>query len=721
MTVNHHKHTPYLQHAQISYKRGLLSHISAPILRAIIRIGLPSMRIPRPERSPRDEGILKIMLYLLRNLAIINAPPNLAVEGDEDETSRSATVNAFHQQDVFALLLTMCSNMGEDFSFQDVIILEILFHLVKGVNVKSLFMDDTERGVTRTGELQDLLQRENDTRRDYAKNAPTRHGRFGTMIWVKRDDAKYSTVSGQDVLKDDRATYLKMDKTKKWNKPKSRKEAFDLQSNNVDIRVHLTSEATKHFRTFVEEFLDSGFNPLFTHLRKAIEREADRLTETTSRQFFYVISWFLEAERERRARQRNVRTHQQGSRVSEPDSFGLVASVLNQETFVTLNRYMQNCLDYKEWSELAAAMRCFTQILLTIRQMSGSPLDEDQEIAENIQNRIFYEETTHDRVLTVLRNYKGQGFWYLDACTELAHVFMRMLEQYAKQNADMQIRSRRRKKIVKSQDKDVDTQDAPARNEGYGSEAEDIAEANRTTTERSFDFKRFVAKFCNQKSIDTFVALAGHYQELDVDQLKRAHRFFYRVAFKQDLSVLFFRVDIISLFYKMIKGPEGLDSSKPHHKEWEELTRQIIKRLTRKIEQRPVLITEMLFSKIPATLYYLEFGQEKQTISESKPAAELEVKPAAATTMDERLRIVVSALMLDSKESLVKWAGQALGSAVRERKAWELEAEAMQTGPSDSEVPPKASASSISMSLRFFPTIFGLYAYLTDCSRGPGR
>lgn len=699
MTVNHHKHTPYLQHAQISYKRGILAHAPAPILRAIIRIGLPSMSVPRSERSSRDEGILKIMLYLFRNLAVINAPPHLAVEGDADETSRSATINAFHHQDVFALLLTLSSNMGEEFSFQDVIIVEILFHLVKGIHVQNLFMEDSQRGATRTDELQDLLGRESVMKRDYAKNAPTRHGRFGTMIWVRRDDEKVSTVSGQDVLKDDRSTYLKMDKSKKWNKPKQNREAFDLESNNINMRVNLTSTASKHLRTFVEEFLDSGFNPLFTHLRKAIEREADRLTEATSRQYFFVVSWFLEAERVRRARLRERSEQQRPSRSLEPDSFGLVASVLNQETFVALNRYLQTCLDYKDWHELSVSMQCFTQILLTVREMSQSSLDEDQEIAENIQNRIFYEETTHDRILTILRNYKDQGFWYLNACTELAHVFLRMLEQYSKQNVDMQVRSRRRRR--RKNYENPPNRAVAAENEEYGSDAEDMAHANKATVERSFDFKRFSAKFCTQKSVDTFAALARYYRELDSEQLKRAHRFFYRVAFKQDLIVLLFRVDVIALLYKMIKGPEPLDSSKPAYREWEELTQQIIKKLTKKIEQRPVLITELLFSKIPATLNYLEYGHEKQTVSsESKPAAELELKPNAATTMNGKLQIVVTALVLDSKESLVRWVAQSVESATTERKAWEDEAEARQAASDDDGLTRTSTAPSIGMNFR---------------------
>jgi replication fork protection complex subunit Tof1/Swi1 len=297
--------------------------------------------------------------------------------------------------------------------------------------------------------------------------------------------------------------------------------------------------------------------------------------------------------------------------------------------------------------------------------MSQSPLDEDQEIAENIQSRIFYEETTHDRVLSILRGYKDQGFWYLDACTELAHVFLRMLEQYSKQNVDMQVRSKRRSR-VKRREQNADAQDPVIENDEYGSEAEDIAEANKNIRERSFDFKRFSAKFCTQNSVNTFVAFTRYYRELDVKQLKRAHRFFYRVAYKQDLGVLLFRVDILSLFYKMIKGPEGVDTAKASYGEWEELTRQLFKKLTRKIQERPALITELLFSKIPATLYYLEFGHDKQTISsESRPAAELEVKPSAAVTFSDRIRIVVSALLLDGKDALVGWVAQTLAKRRR--------------------------------------------------------
>lgn len=448
MTVNHHRHMPYLQQAQVHYKRGLISKASVGLLRTIIKIGLPSMAVARSERTTRDEGILKLMLYLLRNVTIIAPDSRLVAEGEEEETSRSTTIDAFQEQDVFALLLTLCSNVGDDFNMQDVVLLEILFHMVKGVNLEKMFMYDEQRKEKRTDELGGLLQKESSLRREYAKNAPTRHGRFGTMIWVKRDDAKVSTVSGQDVLKDGQATLHKMDQTKKWNRPqRSRKPNEVTVSDDFNMPVHLSSSASRNLRMFVEEFLDSGFNPLFTHVRKAIEREAERVVPINTRQFFHTVAWFLEAERTRRERQQRKRSKEgKHSKDIEPDSFGLVAGVLNQETFILLNRSMQSSWDHKEWENLNAEMRCFTQILLTIQEMAASPLEEDQEIAENIQNRIFYEETTHDRILSIIRGYKDQGFGYLDACTELAHVFLRMLERYSKTNTDMQVRSKRRAK-----------------------------------------------------------------------------------------------------------------------------------------------------------------------------------------------------------------------------------------------------------------------------------
>ena len=676
MTKNHHRHIPYLQLAQLSYKRGILEHDSSRILRTVVRIGLPSIALPMSERGSRDEGIIKLITYFFRNVAMLSAPNNLPVDWDQSEVSRSATIEAFHHQDVLALLLTVASNMGEDFNTQDVVVLEVLFHLLKGVRVEKLFMNEAERNIKKADELQGLIAKEAGMHRHYAKHAPTRHNRFGTMIWLKRDDARVSTVSGQDVLASSQHTLAKLDQSKKWNRPKQRSKNDEPPSARFDLPVPLSVSASQYLKSFVEEFLDSSFNPLFSHIRRAIEREADRVLEVHTQQYFYLVSWFLEAERVRRKSKKEIDQKKTKSldEIFETESFGLIASVLNQETFVLLNRFMQDRLDAQSWLDVNAGMRCFTQILLTVQEMSESTLEEDQEIAENIQNRIFYEESTHDRILAILRGYKTQGFGYLDACTELSHVFLRMLERYSKENVDLQIRSKRRAQKKKKSASKIPTEGAEEADQD--SAEEDIAEAQRVTRERKFDFSRFSSKFLTQSCIDAFVAFTTFYKDLSNDQLKRAHRYFYRVAFKQEMSVMLFRLDIIALLNKMIKGPESLDPANSMYREWEELTRQLDRRLIKKLQQRPELAVELLFSKINSTVYYLEYGHEKQTMSaKSRAPAELEVK--GTMTREEQIGVVIAA-MYDEKFEMVDFVENVLSSAASERQSWEAEATARQ-------------------------------------------
>lgn len=672
-TVNHHRHGPYIELAQIGYKRAILQYDRTGILQTAIRIALPSMAVPLRKRTPRDDGIIRIALYFIRNVAMLSPPKSVPMDIDEAEVSRSAVIDAFQLQDVFQVILSVASSIGEDFVSQDVIILEILFYLLKGIDAEKLFMEEQKLKSKNTDELKNLIQKEKSMLAGYARHAPSRHNRFGTMIWLKRgDDDQVSTISGQDVLGKAQKSMQKMDTTKKWNRPKRpvRKMDGEQEREEFDLPVSLTSSARRYIKAFVEEFLDSSFNPLFLHLRKAIERETERVETRHSRQFFYLVSWFLQAECARRRNMKDKAADPKSNQVlsAEDESYGLVAEVMNQETFILMNRFLQKSEDEKAWQDLNAGMKCFTQILLTVQEMSESAVEDDQEIAENIQNRIFYEESTHDRIVHTLRSYKDQGFGYLDAVTELAHVFVRMLERYSKQNVDMQVRSKRRARKI--QKKQAEVQGGDDGQEGHASDTGDLEAAQKTISERKFDFTRFVAKFVNQSSVNTFVAFAKYYNELDTDQLKRAHRFFHRVAFKMELGILLYRVDILQLFNKMIKGPEGLDPESTSFKEWEEFVRHLFRALVKRLQERPELIVEMLFSKIPQTIFFLEHGYDRELPTRTPRApAELEVKPG----MDrpEQVGVVVGVLVNQQKSDALHWVRDILSSAVEERKAWE--------------------------------------------------
>lgn len=677
-TVNHHRHVPYLQLAQVGYKRAVLQFEYAKILRTVVRVGLPAMAQPRRERSRRDEGVIKLVLYFFRNMAMITQPQHLPSQGDENEISRSTTIEAFQEQDIFNVLLTLGSGMGDEFQEQDVILLEILFHLLKGVDARKLFMKKEQVASEESQELKMLLQKEKAMHNSYNKHAPTRHNRFGTMIWVKRDEMKMSTVSGQSTITDENTTLHQMDRSKKWNKPQYRGKLAQEFDENSDFgsRIDLTESAKRYLKTFVEDFLDSSFNPMFSSLRKAIEREADRVQETVHhKQYFYLISWFLTAEASRRdhARRESTWNSDRATQInSEDNTFPYISAVLDQETFVLLNRQMQNAFDNKSWQDLQATLLCFTQILLTVQSMASSKDEEDQEIAENIQNRIFYEEATHDRIVQILRGYTHQGFAYLDAVTECTHVFVRMLENYSKQNVDLQVRSKRRARKKSRQESGTaeEGEDAEQR-------ADDLEDAHRTVSERKFDFAKFSAKFLSQPCVNTFIALTHYYRDLTPVQLKRAHRYFYRLAFKHELAVMLFRVDILALLHKLIKGPDGLDPAMEGFKDWEQLVQQVFRRCIKWMERdtegqgwKEAMVVEMLFSKIPNTVFYLQNGYERVVEKKApRPPAELELKSNVAD--DQRVGIAVTVMIEQAKADAVGWVKRQLQDAATERRDWE--------------------------------------------------
>lgn len=701
MTVNHHRHVPVLELAQIQYKKAIINFDHTRILNMAVRSALPPMAIPAGDRSTRDQGIVKLVLFFLRNMAMITPSPDSKYDGDESQISRSATIDAFSYQDIFLFLLTLSSNMGEDFRTEDTTVMEIIYHLVKRVNIDRLFMDDNQRSKAQASELSTMMNKEAAMLNSYNRHGPTRHSRFGTMVWVKRDDGKMSSLSGQDALGDAATRFKKLDDSKTFRPPRRGKKD-DKDERDLGLPTPLTASATRQLRSFVQDFLDSGFNPLFVHLRRTIDREASHVMQFHRRQFFYLVGWFLEAERVRR---RNGRAA--GSKnAQEVSSFNLVAGVLNQEMFITLNKALHESYDMKDRFECAAVMRCFTQILLTVQEMVEQGSEDDQEIANNVLSRLFYEEATHDVIVNIAKNYKDQGFEYLDASTELVHHFLRTLEAYSKQNVDMQVRSRRlarqkKRAATSNQDEDGDNVDE---NEDSG---EDEAAAERTSKERKFDFHRFANKFSPQGVVNTFVKFTKFYKDLNAAQLKRAHRYFYRMAFKQELSVMLFRVDIIHLLHNMIKGPDALEKSNSMFKDWEELVKQILRKCFKKLDERPELLVEMLFSKLHGTAFFLEYGHEKQTSSTSKakPAAELVFKHTEER--DRQIAIAVGALLDKNEQGHIEWVKEILMEVDSERQAWEKAEEAYQAerDPFEEEVSERPKEPPVFSKQTFFRTI----------------
>ena len=372
MKRNHHRHVPYLRLAQVEYKRAILHHDVTKILKTIIELTVPYMLMPKAERAAHDEGVIRLALFLFRNVSIIEQPKDLPSDGNENEVSRSTTIEAFHSQGVLQMISAIASSIGEEYVVQDVLALELLFHILKGIDPEKLFMEEEQIVKSSVSGFKDLVQKEKSLLSGYKRFAPSRHGRFGTLVSLDDGQGQRRTVSGQDVIHSTDRAINHMDSHKKWNKPKHRGKRDpdkERDSMNFNRSVALSSSARKCLKRFVSDFIDSAFNPLFSHCRKAIEREEERVTTENSMHYFYLIGWFLKAECARRQHRQAQESKKGKERIGTPVStqedfgFSLVASVLNQETFVLLNRFMETAKDSKEWKELNAGMTCFTQIV----------------------------------------------------------------------------------------------------------------------------------------------------------------------------------------------------------------------------------------------------------------------------------------------------------------------------------------------------------------------
>jgi replication fork protection complex subunit Tof1/Swi1 len=687
MTRNFHRHIPYLKLAQVGYKRALLHFENAEILRTVVRICLPAMAQPRAERSTNDKAIIGLVLNLVRNIAMITQPQDMPSQGDENEITRSTTIAVFSNQDIFNFLLTVGSGSGDEFQDNIVTQLEVLFHILKGIDPKKLFLEQQQIRKNNTKEFKDLLSKEKAMLNGYKKHAPTRHNRFGTMVWLKRDETNYSTVTGQHSITNDEQTLYHMDKSKKWDKPKFRGKKTEEPNEQLAIgeRCEIDESATKILGSFVADFLDSSFNPLFLALRKLIERDSnfERHTAENVKQYFYLISWFLNAATARHesvAKENEKNPSDSTAAMAQDNSYAYIAAVLDQETFVLLNRSMQLYLDEKNWQTVQSTVLAFTQILLTVQSMAESPDEEDQEIAENIQNRIFYEEATHDRILQLLRGYKRQGFAYLDAVTECTHVFVRMLERYSKVNVDLQIRSKRRARRKQKQKQQPEGTEAnPVAAEEEAEQAEDEErELYQAASERKFDFAKFSAKFMNQGCVDTFLSLLNFYNDLTPEQLKRCHRYFYRLAFKNELAVLLFRVDILLLFHRLIKGPEGLNPDIPGFKELEQLVQQVFRRCVKWVSRdtegegwKEMCMIEMLFSKMGNTVFYMQNGYDR-VVEKATPRPPTELDFKANITEEQKVGVAVGVMLENNKAADVSWVREEVKRAADEREAFEI-------------------------------------------------
>lgn len=644
------KQHPNLKLAQSGYKRSILFNPEKDILGTIMRVAYPSLALPRRQRSERDTGIIRLVVYLLRNLAAI----------DEDR-NRSDTILAFQKANALDFLCVLASGMGDEFIAEDVIVLDIMYYLLRGVDVTTIFDLAKSGSDTVKTDLADLLTREKNMKTNNKKQAHTRHNRFGTMVSVVSNSRRFTVASQTAIVANlSGNNFAGIEASKKWNKPQRQIKTQE----DVDLKISLNTEARLAVKAFISTFLDAGFNPLFSSILKALEHDDTRVSQSNRLQFLYLQGWFFRALREHgKAKQKKENL---GSDFSDDAEYQLVASMMESRGTIMLRKMLRESIESKLWKETHAAMECLKELLLTIHSMSMSSDAEYQDIAENLQSNLYYEESNLDLIATCVRTYSNQSLGYLNACTDLATVLLKMLEKFASTKTHMFVRARRQRQRKKDQKKAP-----PSGAESDDEEAE--ANARDAVKERAFSFAKFEHRFMNDHSVDTFIAFLEFYADLTSDQIKRGINFLHRVFVKQKVELLLYRLEIFELLNRMVQDKIGLPARSPARIEVENFTSYMFKRFTRMIQECPALAWEILFEKLSNDPYYLTHDQDKAPLVKAPPRApaEFEVRPGFGH--EEQIKIAVGVLLDENKTEFLDWLRTLLGSIVTRRYAWEAE------------------------------------------------
>lgn len=709
-TESQFHHAPALNSAYLRYKDAVLSHHSHRIFRAIIRLCLPALQSEPGKRSSRDEGILKLAVYFIRNILCINLKDARSVVAED--ISRSYEISVLAKQSVLDFIVMIASGGGDIFVNQNAAIMECVYYLLYGLKIHQVLDVTVDFNVSASvkahQDLKDLLASEKAIKRSIQRKMPSRHNRFGTMLSVSTDNNERLTISGQPALLNAEATFGNLDAVKKWKKPKR------VNINNTqqwDVDIILSEESRQSLKQFVNDFLESAYNPLFISIRKVIEREMGEYSKTLllehEVQFLYLAAWFLRAER---ARNVVLNSKRGKDRATEMD-FSKIAGTLNQNMFVIIMHAMRTSFENKEWHVVYAAMLCFKEVIYTVNDMEAKGVDEMREMAENIKSRLFYEEYSLELLAKIPKTAYARDISYLNLAVELTHIVLKTLERYSTDKNAIYIRAKRqRQKKKRQQNNENDGVTSEDNFQESDSEVE-REKAAKKVVERKFNFQTFESKFFSEETLSSYIKYLGNYKELNKTQLMYAIKFFHRIFARRKLHYYFYRLDLMKLFSEMVGTGSSSSSQLPLSIDREirtEITNFVkyyMHKLIRTLEKTPSLFVELLFQKTQSDFFYFENGFDKPQPGPRAAKAKLGLEFADdefAAELENRFAIVVAALIDDDKSNLVEWAIDILNQVYQHRASWiQLSAATPETG--DSSLPPDEGI--LSFSFFFFFSI----------------
>lgn len=738
------KGTDYTQllRSHLEYKVALLK---PGVLQALIGIMLPPLAKTPRARTQRDGQIVNVVLHLIRNLAFIR-DLHLNADKSSDSAELSAMQNklvlVMHEVHALRLLLTVAANADGDklFDSWNTLVLEIVYLLLRGVKPAELAMDQEKQP---GANLQRLLKVEETRRRDIARNATSRHSRFGTTIAITLNPNKKTPSESEGANIPSSSTSarpLVLHRQQAVNQAagalldlgKKQKGRKGLTVDELTRDDNFSLEARRVLQQWACDFLEECFNSFVSTLIKDIRSERSKITEKDHLRLLYVSKWFLEFFLASRSKA-DVGTGENGSKWS----FGLVAQVTEREWIGWAFKRMREAVDEKPklWTELQAGIDCLTQLLLLLDAMAsstskpvpegGTGEEDDVDLPEQaavLQQQMIYNGEILDLALESLRAYRPgtQSLKYLDASVGFTWALIRMVERMHKRNASgvqalvRQKKVKKRKKKAKKGVPEEGTTVVAAEANGEGnnhmgsvpgdendSEDEDDGDESETEIrETMFTFEAFEMKLANTEIANTLLTYLARYKEFENSEcMRRVVSLLHRQAVRAKAEGLFFNVSTLDLFQTILANQKSLPHQQPY-KDLIALLNFILRQFFKALEKDSFLAIEAFFPKNrgnwkqysswepdnkPERRSKHDEGGDiggKSVASKNKFPSEVRVKKGYSWS--DQLGIAVAALTEAGKEGLVQWTKETLALVIAQRQGIIEEIDGTESMPDDS-------------------------------------
>ncbi|KAJ3148043.1 Topoisomerase 1-associated factor 1 [Geranomyces michiganensis] len=549
------------QEIQRGYKEAFLQE---GVLSSVLDLVLAPLAVPHRERTERDHGLIGLVLTLFRNLlAIKDTQTNVLSTGEKyiRSTMQEDLIVCLQKTEIIPFLLSFAGSLTErEFSDWNVIIMEIFYYMFLERDPGELLAANIFQGpyqhstttVAPSSDLKAMLAAEEAAKRKTARIPSSRHGRFGgTLSFQLPTGASFTVHNPAQALNSIEDT-LDVVKTATNRGGGRRGPGMNVDENQRSRRVRSRVAARVYLET-AHAFVENCFNTLVESVRKDFAAERDKVQLGHYSQFLWLCAFALKFQRMGMMKRDDgdgaadnagltpatatAAAALTTTPIVNPLDFDTVTEFLSLRGLAFITGRLATAESEKRHAELIVAVDCLNQFLLSLDAMALHPNDEEyRDAAAHIQNNMYYEHSTIDIAVRLVRDFKPQGsLSNLKAVVETVHVLLKMLEAYSKTKSVM-FRKKKKKQgrggAGKKTNKPGNEEEDEEENDNEEDEEEQARRERDETIavkETQLSFGRIVNRFATDSILATYCLLLKHYRDLDAKCIYHVTVMFHRI------------------------------------------------------------------------------------------------------------------------------------------------------------------------------------------------